>query len=123
MAGLVSEDITYQILSVAFEVHNTLGPGFLENVYQGAMIHELDARGIKAESEHRISVSYRDKVVGAFSADILVEDEVIVELKAVEFLNRAHDAQVLNYLKATGKRVGLLINFGSDRVEHKRFVL
>lgn len=122
MTDLVFEDLTFQILSAAFEVHNTLGRGFLENVYQKALLQELRVRAISAESEKRISVSYKEIVVGDYSIDILVNNEVIVELKAVDFLSRAHEAQVLNYLKATGLKIGLLINFGGDRVEHKRFI-
>jgi GxxExxY protein len=122
MTDLLLEDLTFQILSAAFEVHNTLGRGFLENVYQKALLQELRFRAISAESEKRISVSYKETVVGDYNVDILVNNEVIVELKAVEFLSRSHEAQVLNYLKATGLKIGLLINFGGDRVEHKRFI-
>ena len=122
MTELLLKELTFQVLSAAFEVHNALGRGFLENVYQMALLHELQSRGISAEAEKKISVSYKDIVVGNYSADIIVNNELIVELKAVEGLGRSHEAQILNYLKATGIKVGLLINFGSDRVEHKRFV-
>lgn len=123
MAELLHEDLTFQVLAAAFEVHNTLGRGFLEVIYQRSLLHELHSRGIKAEAEKKISVRYKELVVGEYFADILVNDDVIVELKAVEYLNRAHEAQVLNYLKATGVKLGLLINFGGDRVEHKRLIL
>lgn len=120
---LISGEISFEILAAAFEVHNTLGSGFLEKVYRNAMCIESHKRGLKAEPEREIKVFYKEELVGSYFADLLVNNEIIVELKAVEALTKVHEAQLLNYLKATGKKLGLLINFGKDRVEHKRFVL
>ncbi len=122
-SGLVLGNISFEVLSAAFEVYNTLGPGFLEKVYENAMAVELASRGMKAEAQRDIQVYYKGSSVGSYFADLLVNNEVIVELKSVESLSKIHEAQVLNYLKATGKKLGLLINFGKSKVEHKRFVI
>ncbi len=119
---LESKEITEQIVGAAFEVHSVLGYGFLEKVYQRAMQVELLARGLKCETESKIKVTYKGAVVGDYQADLLVEDEVIVELKVAREYQPADEAQLLNELKATGIRVGLLINFGRTKVEFKRFV-
>jgi GxxExxY protein len=112
-------ELTEQIINCAFEVHKILGIGFLEKVYENAMLTELNSRGIKAESQHGITVKYKGTIVGDFYADIIVEDIIIVEFKALDKLNDIHELQVKNYLKATGMEVGLLINFGRS-VEVKR---
>ena len=112
-------ELTEQIINCAYEVHKVLGAGFLENVYQNAMLEELKSRGLKAESQRAIIVNYKGKNVGDYFADIIVEDLVIIELKALDKLNDIHELQVKNYLKATGIEVGLLINFGKS-VEVKR---
>ena len=117
------DDITYQINGAVFEVNKILGPGFLEKVYENALFHELQARGLKAERQVPIKVIYKGNIAGEFFADIVVQDTVIVELKAVENINRNHEAQLLNYLKATGFKVGLLINFKNPKAEIKRMVL
>jgi GxxExxY protein len=96
-----------------------LGIGFLEKVYENAMIEELKSRGLKAESQRRITVRYKGHVIGDYFADIVVEDVIIVELKALDKLNDINELQIKNYLKATGIEVGLLINFGKS-VEVKR---
>jgi len=116
-------DVTYAVNGAVFEINRILGPGFLEKVYENALVFELEKRGLKAESQVRIKVSYKGKVVGEYIADILVEDRVIVELKTVEALDKAHEAQLLNYLKATGIHVGMLVNFKHPRAEIKRMVL
>lgn len=121
--GLVLGDISFEILAAAFEVHNVLGAGFLEKVYEHALIIEMTKRGLVAESQKEINVSYKGSIVGSYFADLLVNGEVLVELKALDALTKVHEAQLLNYLKATGKKLGLLINFGKGRVEHKRLVL
>jgi GxxExxY protein len=118
--ALLYEDLTEKILAACFEVCNELGPGFLESVYQNALLIALEERGLAAKSQIPISVSFHGKPVGDFIADILVEDKIILELKVVSALTPIHQAQVINYLKATGIEVGLLINFGKSRVEHKR---
>ena len=116
-------EITYAINGAIFEVNRLLGPGFLEKVYENALLIELKRRGLKAESQVPITVFYKEIAVGEYVADILVEDKVIIELKTVEKLDKVHEAQLLNYLKATGIRVGLLVNFKHPRAEIKRMVL
>ena len=117
---LLHEEQTGKILESCFEVINELGAGFLESVYQQALLIVLAQKGLHARSQAPISVIFRGQSVGEFYADILVEDKVIVELKAVSALTPAHQAQVINYLKATGIEVGLLVNFGQPRLEYKR---
>jgi GxxExxY protein len=116
-------DITYAINGAVFEVNNILGPGFLEKVYENALLVEFRRRGLKAKNQVPITVSYKGEVVGEYVADLLVEDKVIVELKTVESLDRAHEAQLLNYLKSTGVHVGLLVNFKRKKADIKRMVL
>ena len=116
-------DITYAINGAVFEVNNILGPGFLEKVYENALLVELKKRGLKAKNQVPINVLYKGEVVGDYSADLLVEEKVIVELKTVENLDGAHEAQLLNYLKATGLHVGLLVNFKHKKADIKRMVL
>ena len=116
-------DVTYAINGAVFEINKILGPGFLEKVYENALVFELEKRGVKAESQVPIKVFYKRKVVGEYVADLLVEDKVIVELKTVEALDKIHVAQLLNYLKATGIRVGMLVNFKHPKAEIKRMVL
>ena len=115
-------EITEQILGAAFEVHSVLGHGFLEKLYRKAMQVELIARGLKAETQSKIKVMYKGTIVGDYQADLLVADRVIVELKIAKEYQPADEAQLLNELKATGIKVGLLINFGRTKVEFKRFV-
>ena len=116
-------DLTYQIRGAVFEVNRILGFGFLEKVYEKALIIELLVRGLRAESQVPINVSYKNEVVGEYFADIVVEGQVIIELKAVDQLQKIHEAQLLNYLKATGYKMGLLINFTHPKAEIKRFVV
>jgi GxxExxY protein len=116
-------DITYKINGAIFEVNRELGSGFLEKVYENALLIELRDMGLKAESQIPITVTYKGREVGEYQPDILVEGQVIVELKAVETLQKIHEAQVLNYLKATGYKVGLLVNFKHPKAEIKRFIL
>jgi GxxExxY protein len=121
--GMDINEITYEINGAVFEVNKVLGPGFLEKVYQNALMFELKSRGLKAESQVPIKVFYKEDIVGEYIADILVEDKVIVELKTVETIDTMHEAQLLNYLKATGKQIGLLVNFKHSKAEIKRLVL
>lgn len=113
--------ITEKIIGCAFTVSNTLGCGFLEAVYQNALVHELRKAGLRADPGQRVTVVYDGLVVGEFIPDILVEGVVIVELKAVKEHNDLFTAQCLNYLKATGLRLCLLLNFGTSRVDVKRY--
>jgi len=119
---LAHQEITQQIIGAAFEVHRVLGYGFLEKVYQKAMQVELQRLGLKVDLERKIKVSYKGAIVGDYEADLFVEDVVIVELKTAKEYNAEDEAQLLNELKATGIKVGLLINFGRTRVEFKRLV-
>jgi len=114
------EKLTREIFGACFEVINELGAGFVESVYENALIIALREKGLHAEKQRPLKVEFRGQVVGEFFADVLVEDEVIVELKAVKALLPEHQAQVINYLKATGKDVGLIVNFGSAKLEYKR---
>ena len=116
-------ELTYSINGAIFEVNRILGPGFLEKVYENALLMELKARGIKAAAQYPIKVRYKDQIVGEYFADLLVEDQVIIELKTVDKIEKIHEAQLLNYLKATGIKVGLLVNFKSTKADIKRFVL
>ena len=116
-------EITYIINGAIFEVNRILGPGFLEKVYEKALLIELCDRGLKVENQVPIEVNYKGTNVGEYIADLLVEDKVIVELKTVEKLTKLHEAQLLNYLKATGIKVGLLVNFQNEKAEIKRMVL
>lgn len=121
-ADMNINDLTYQINGAIFEVSRILGAGFLEKVYENALMLELRERGLKAESQVPIKVFYKKKPVGEYFADILVQDKVIIELKSVENLSKLHEAQILNYLKATRIQVGLLVNFKHPKAEIKRMV-
>jgi GxxExxY protein len=114
--------ITSAIIKCAYHVSNTLGCGYLEKVYENALLHELQKAGLKTEQQKPIKVLYDGIVVGDYYADLVVEDIVIVELKVVKAIEDAHIAQCLNYLKATGLSICLLINFAHPRVEIKRLV-
>jgi GxxExxY protein len=113
-------EITERVLGCAYQVSNTLGIGFLEKVYENALVYELRKRGLKAEQQYGIPVHYDGVVVGEYVADVMVNDSVLVELKAVKALDSTHVAQCLNYIKATRLPVCLLLNFGSPRIEVKR---
>jgi GxxExxY protein len=114
------QELTEKIIGCAMKVHGTLGCGFLESVYQKALLHELRKAGLNATGEIPLKVIYDDEIVGDFFADIVVEGKVIVENKALESLCAAHEAQVVNYLTATGLNIGLLFNFGAPKLEFKR---
>lgn len=114
------EELTKKIIGCAMKVHGTLGHGFLESVYQNALAFELRKAGIKVECEKGIQVTYDGVVVGDFVADMLVNEHVLIENKAVQVLVTAHEVQLVNYLTATGIDIGLLLNFGAARLEFKR---
>ena len=109
-----------RIIGCAFQVMNRLGAGFLEKVYENALAHELCKAGLGVVQQHGIEVRYDDVIVGEYTADLLVEQAVVVELKAVKALDSVHAAQCMNYLKATGLQLCLLLNFGKPRVEIQR---
>jgi len=116
------KDLTEKIIGCAYRVYNKMGFGYLESVYEKCMLIELRKAGFDIESQKPIRVQYDGEVVGDFIADILVNDTVLLELKSVRKLVEAHEVQLVNYLVATGKPVGLLINFGETRAEVKRKV-
>lgn len=118
-----TNDLAHEVMAAAMQVSNVLGCGFLEKVYERALVKELLGRGINAESQASIQVLYKGELVGEFFADVLVERRLIVELKCVDRLSSEHLAQCINYLKATGHPLALLINFQHARLEWKRVVL
>ena len=117
---LLHGDITSRIISAGLEVTAELGAGFVESVYEKALIIALQEKGLKVESQVQLEVAFRGQCVGNFVADLVIEDKVIVELKAVKVLSPVHQAQVINYLNATGLDVALLVNFGPPKLEWKR---
>ena len=116
------QELPREIISAAYEVHQELAWGFLEKLYENALVLQANRRGLKVKAQAEIEVRYKGDAVGVYYADMLVNDEVICEIKAVEPINNAHQAQLLNYLKATGIKVGLILNFGPKRVDVKRMV-
>jgi GxxExxY protein len=116
------QELTGKILKGAFAVHNSLGCGFLERVYSNALLSELRSAGLACEREVPFKVKYKDIVVGDCCADLIVENRVLVELKACATLESMHEAQILNYLRASGIQVGLLMNFGKPKLQYRRFV-
>jgi len=117
------QELTEKILAAAFKVQNTLGCGFLEKVYENALMVELSRSGMRQAQQKSLQVKYEGAVVGEYQADLIVEGRVIVECKAVSQIDPVHEEQLLNYLKATGIRVGLLLNFGRPRLQYRRFVV
>lgn len=115
-------ELTEAVIGCCYNVHNELGSGFLEKVYQNALAIELREAGIAFEQEHGLNVLYHGLVVGEYVPDFMIDRKIIVELKAVQVLSKPHEVQLVNYLKATGLKIGLLINFGNS-VEVKRRIL
>jgi GxxExxY protein len=117
--------LTRKIIACAIEVHKRLGPGLLEKLYQEAMVVEMDLSGLKVEKNVKVPVEYKGRAIGEYFIDILVEEHVVLELKSVERHDPIFKAQILSYMKLTGKKIGLLINFNSKLVKDgiKRFVL
>jgi len=116
------KNLTEKIIGCAYRVYNTMGFGFVESVYEKCLMIELRKLGLHAESQKAVTVHYDDEVVGEFVADVVVEDTIIIELKSVRRIVVSHEIQLVNYLVATGKPVGLLLNFGEKKVEVKRKV-
>lgn len=116
------KEITEKIIGCAYRVYNKMGFGFLESVYEKCLLIELRKAGLRVESQQAITVRYDGEIVGEFIADIVVEDTIILELKSVRRIIKAHETQLVNYLVATGKPVGLVLNFGEEKVEVKRKV-
>lgn len=119
---LLYEEISNAIIKSAYEVHRILGPGFLEKVYENALMYELQIRNIKCEAQKSMDIYYKDIEIGKYIADILVDEKIIIEVKANSGLSDENFAQLLNYLKATKNRLGLLINFGLPKLQIKRIV-
>jgi len=119
---IYEKELSDKIIDCAFEVHKTLGYGFLEKVYENSLKHEIEAIGLKVAQQAPIQVIYKNIIAGDYRADLFVENKIILELKAEKQLNPAHEAQLLNYLKATNIKVGYLVNFGRNKLEFKRMV-
>ena len=120
MTAVVDDSLTGRVIGLAMKVHRILGPGFLESVYRKALLIELRGAGLRADEGKRVGVVYQGVPAGDFFADIVVADTVILELKAVDALCKAHESQTVHYLTATGLDIGLLINFGAPRLQFKR---
>ncbi|MEW5989355.1 MAG: GxxExxY protein [Chloroflexota bacterium] len=120
--GIIYPELSYEIMGAIYEVHNALGPGFLEGIYQEALMRELEMRHIPFEREKTVTVTYKGHVVGIHRLDIIVDNKIILELKAVSALNDTFKQQLKSYLKATRLQLGILVNFGSTRVEYTRIV-
>lgn len=114
--------VTEKIIGCAFAVSNSLGCGFLEKVYENAMVIELTKQRLKVEQQKNLSVYYENSIVGVYFCDLFIEQEIIIELKTVRNINEIHKAQLMNYLKACKKRFGLIINFAKPKIEIKRML-
>jgi GxxExxY protein len=115
-------DISRQIIGKAYRVYNTLGPGFLEKVYENSLAYELKKSDLSVSQQQPINVYYEEQLVGIYNCDLLVDNRILVEIKAIKELEKIHFAQVLNYLKASDLNLGLLINFGPEGIKVKRIV-
>ena len=123
MSDVLFKDESYQIVGAAMDVWGALGFGFLESVYEHALLIELRERGLRAENQVPVNVFYKDQTIGKFFVDVLVNDEIILELKTAEQVSQNHMGQALNYLKATNHRLAIILNFGPNRLEFKRMVV
>jgi GxxExxY protein len=119
---LLYKELSYEIIGVAMEVHNRLGYGFLEKVYENALMILFKREKIRVENQMSIKIEFENQIIGEYIADILVEDKIILELKAVNKILDVHKAQILNYLKATNKKLGIIINFGNPKLEFYRII-
>lgn len=119
---IIYRNLSYRVMDAVFEVHNTLGPGFVESVYEEALVHELEIRSIPFKRQTTITINYKERTVGTHRLDLVVDGKIILELKAVSALTDVFKQQTLSYLKATGLKLGILINFGTPRVEYVRIV-
>lgn len=120
--AILFKELSYAVVGAAMEVHKVLGPGFLEAVYQGALAHEFAARQIAFSREQKLPVDYKGEIVGYYMADFVVENSIIVELKAVSTLSKEHKAQAINYLVATGYQLAILLNFGGRSLQSERLI-
>lgn len=120
---ILYKDLSYKIVGLSMQVHTELGPGFLEKVYENALMVLFDENGISAQAQMPIQVTFHGRIIGDYIADILVDNSIILELKAQDRIAEIHKAQTLNYLRATNYRLALLINFGKYRLETHRVIL
>ena len=120
---IIYKDLSYKIVGLAIQIRKELGFGFLEKVYENALMVVLEENGIRAAQQIPIRISFHGRIIGDYVADILVENSIILELKAQERITEIHKAQTLNYLRATGLKLAILLNFGKNRLESERLVL
>jgi GxxExxY protein len=121
--NIIYSDLSYEIMGAIFEVHKELGLGYLESVYEKAFLLELTSRGMNVDVQKVFDLTYKGQKVGNHRLDIIVEDKIVLELKTVERFAPIHTAQVLSYLKASGYRLGILVNFSKAKVEYRRVVM
>jgi len=121
--NIIYRDLSYQIMAAVSEVHKVLGPGFLESIYEKALIKELESRGIKVETQKVIDLMYKDRKIGIHRLDLVVDSKVVIELKTVERFSVHHKAQLTSYLKASGYKLGILVNFSKSKVEYQRVLI
>ena len=121
--NIIYPDLSYEIMGAIFEVHKELGPGFLESIYEKALIEEFSSRGMKIEIQKVIDLTYKNKKIGAHRLDLVVEDKVVVELKTVERFSIHHKAQLISYLRASGYKLGILVNFSKSKVKYLRVLI
>lgn len=120
--AIIEKELSYLIMQAAYEVHNTLGPGFPEGIYEEAMRRELTSRGMKLERQKKVIVEFKGEPIGEFKLDSVVNERVILEYKAVSEIAKIHEQQALSYLKATGLELAIVINFGAERVQSSRVI-
>jgi len=123
MSKILYKDLSYKIIGGAMQVHKELGYGFLEKVYENALKIIFEEKGIYVEQQQGIKVIFHKKEIGKYIADLIVEDKIILELKATKSITNIHKAQLANYLKGTNKRLGMILNFGRDKLEFQRVIL
>ena len=122
MTDILFKELSYAIVGAAMEVHRVLGPGFLEVIYESALAYELTLRGIRFERQKRLPVSYKDQLLGEYIADLVIDEQIILELKAISAISQAHEAQAHHYLAATGLKLAIILNFGAESLQQKRIV-
>ena len=122
MTEILFKELSYAIIGAAMEAHRVLGPGFLEAVYESALAYELTLRGIRFERQMHLPVYYKDQLLGEYIADLVIEGQIILELKAISAISAAHEAQAHHYLAATGLKLAIILNFGTESLQQKRIV-
>ncbi|MCS5422129.1 MULTISPECIES: GxxExxY protein [Psychrilyobacter] len=123
MIDILYKELSYRIIGLAMEVHRELGYGFLEKVYENALVILLKENNIKIEQQKQIIIEFHKKEIGNYISDLLIEDKIIVELKVATQIKEVHKAQVANYLKATNKKLGIILNFGKEKLKFERVVM